>query len=111
MVSISDVRPPKGCVWLAVESIDSPGNLGTIIRTAEATGVTGIVVIGANADPYEPTAIRAGMGSLFSQRLSALLGQGIYGLGEDFRRRSCGFFAEPGCSTIGPSAADGLRRS
>ncbi len=45
--SISDVRPPKGCVWLAVESIDSPGNLGTIIRTAEATGVTGIVVIGA----------------------------------------------------------------
>lgn len=47
MVSISDVQPAKGCVWLAVESIDSPGNLGTIIRTAEATGVTGIVVIGA----------------------------------------------------------------
>ena len=43
--------------------------------------------------------------------VSALLGQGIYGLGEGFRRRSCGFFAEPGCSTIGPSAADGLRRS
>jgi len=67
--SISDVRPATGCLWLAVESIDSPGNLGTIIRTAEATGVTGIVVIGANADPYEPTAIRASMGSVFSQRL------------------------------------------
>jgi len=68
-LSIADVRPVGGCLWLAVESIDSPGNLGTIIRTAEAAGVTGILVIGANADPYEPTAIRASMGSLFSQRL------------------------------------------
>ena len=52
-----------------MESIDSPGNLGTIIRTAEATGVKGVVIIGANADPYEPAAIRASMGSLFTQRL------------------------------------------
>ena len=72
-LSIGDVRPARDSFWLAVESIDSPGNLGTIIRTAEATGATGIVVIGANvgwgADPYEPAAIRASMGSLFSQRL------------------------------------------
>jgi RNA methyltransferase, TrmH family len=68
-LSISNVRPGPDRLWLAVESIDSPGNLGTIIRTAEATGVAGIIVIGANADPYEPTAIRASMGSLFSQRL------------------------------------------
>jgi TrmH family RNA methyltransferase len=52
-----------------VESIDSPGNLGTIIRIAEATGVTGIVFLGDGADPYEPATIRASMGSLFSQKL------------------------------------------
>lgn len=67
--SIEDVRPSTRSLWLAVESIDSPGNLGTIIRTAEATGVTGLIVIGTNADPYDPTAIRASMGSLFSRKL------------------------------------------
>lgn len=68
-LSIRDVRPAPGSFWLAVESVDSPGNLGTIIRTAEATGAAGIVVIDSNADPYEPTAIRASMGSVFSHRL------------------------------------------
>jgi TrmH family RNA methyltransferase len=67
--SLSGVQPGAGSLWLAVESIDSPGNLGTIIRTAEATGVSGVVVIGANADPYEPAAVRASMGSLFSRKL------------------------------------------
>ena len=63
------VRQHPSCLWLGIESIDSPGNLGTIIRTAEATGVSGIVTLGSGADPYEPAAIRASMGSLFSQKL------------------------------------------
>ncbi len=67
---IGEVRPVRDSFWLAVESIDSPGNLGTIIRTAEATGITGIFMIGHNApDPWDPAAVRASMGSLFSQRL------------------------------------------
>jgi RNA methyltransferase, TrmH family len=61
-------RPARG-LWLAVESIDSPGNLGTILRTAEATGVAGIIFLRDDADPYDPAAIRASMGSLFSQQL------------------------------------------
>src|SRR5262249_58698645 len=66
---LSSVRPHPSCLWLGVESIDSPGNLGTIIRTAEATGVTGIMILGSGADPYEPAAIRASMGSLVSPTL------------------------------------------
>ena len=66
---LAAVRPNRDSLLLGVESIDSPGNLGTIIRTAEATGVAGIVSLGSGADPYEPAAIRASMGSLFSQRL------------------------------------------
>jgi RNA methyltransferase, TrmH family len=67
--SLGVTRPNHGSLWLAVESIDSPGNLGTIIRTAEATGVSGVILLGAVADPHEPAAIRASMGSLFSQKL------------------------------------------
>jgi TrmH family RNA methyltransferase len=68
-IPLSAVRPGTHRLWLAVESIDSPGNLGTIIRTAEATGVAGIIILGDGADPHDPAAIRASMGSLFSQRL------------------------------------------
>jgi TrmH family RNA methyltransferase len=66
---LSQTRSERNSLWLAVESIESPGNLGTIIRTAEAAGVTGIFVLGADCDPYDPATIRATMGSLFSQQL------------------------------------------
>ncbi len=67
--SLRGIQPVRNRLLLAVESIDSPGNLGTILRTAEATGVREVIVLGDGADPYEPAAIRASMGSLFSQRL------------------------------------------
>lgn len=59
----------RNSLWLAVESIESPGNLGTIIRTAEAAGVNGILILDPNCDPYDPATVRATMGSLFSQKL------------------------------------------
>jgi len=67
--SSEQIRPERNSLWLAVESIESPGNLGTIIRTAEAAGVSGIFVLGPACDPYDPAAVRATMGSLFSQKL------------------------------------------
>jgi TrmH family RNA methyltransferase len=43
-----------------------PGNLGSIIRTADAAGATGLVIVGPSVDLYDPHAVRATMGSLFS---------------------------------------------
>jgi len=68
-VPIANILPARDSYWLTVESIDSPGNLGTIIRTAEATGTAGIFIVGPHADPWDPAAVRATMGSLFSQKL------------------------------------------
>ena len=67
--SLDEVRARPNSLWLAVESMESTGNLGTIIRTAEAAGATGIFILGTDCDPYDPGAVRASMGSLFSQRL------------------------------------------
>jgi RNA methyltransferase, TrmH family len=67
--SLDEVRARPNSLWLAVESIESPGNLGTIIRTAEAAGATGIFILSADCDPYDPATVRATMGSLFSQML------------------------------------------
>jgi TrmH family RNA methyltransferase len=65
---VVDLKPAHNSLWLAVESIDLPGNLGTIIRTAEAAGVTGVFMLGPNDDPWDPVCVRASMGSLFSPK-------------------------------------------
>lgn len=62
---LEQLRATRNSLWLAVESIESPGNLGTIIRTAEAAGVNGIFILNPNCDPYDPATIRATMGSLW----------------------------------------------
>jgi RNA methyltransferase, TrmH family len=53
-------------VWLVLEGIRDPGNLGTIIRTVDAVGASGIVLVGATCDPYSRESVRATMGSIFN---------------------------------------------
>jgi len=57
-------------LWVALESVRDPGNLGTIVRTADAVGASGIVLVGACVDPYSREAVRATMGSIFSVPLA-----------------------------------------
>jgi RNA methyltransferase, TrmH family len=52
--------------WLALEEIRDPGNLGTIIRTADAVGASGIMLIGNCCDAYARETVRATMGSVFA---------------------------------------------
>jgi len=52
--------------WLALEEIRDPGNLGTILRTVDAFGVAGVILIGNCVDPFSREAIRATMGSIFA---------------------------------------------
>ncbi|MGI8826168.1 MAG: TrmH family RNA methyltransferase [Chloroflexota bacterium] len=63
------VRPGGELCWIALTGVQDPGNLGAILRTSDAVGGAGVVLIGATADPYDPGAIRASMGAIFSQRL------------------------------------------
>jgi RNA methyltransferase, TrmH family len=66
---LDDVDPEADLCWIALDGIQDPGNLGTILRTSDAIGGAGIILMGATADPYDPRALRASMGSVFSQRL------------------------------------------
>lgn len=63
---LSNIQPKQGLCWLAFTDIRSPGNLGTIMRTADAVGSAGIIFIGDDLDPFDPATIRASMGSIFS---------------------------------------------
>jgi TrmH family RNA methyltransferase len=62
--------PREGLCWLVIESIRSPGNLGTILRTAEASGVAGVIFVGHRADPFDPRVVRASMGGIFHLKLA-----------------------------------------
>ena len=63
------VDPRQGLCWLVVEWIRSPGNLGSILRTAEAVGAAGAIFLGEAADPFDPAVVRASMGGLFGLQL------------------------------------------
>jgi TrmH family RNA methyltransferase len=60
--------PPVGsdALWVVLEAARDPGNLGTIVRTVDAVGASGVVLVGASVDPYSREAVRATMGSIFS---------------------------------------------
>ncbi len=66
----TNTLPPKA-VWLVLEEIRDPGNLGTIVRTADAVGISGIILVGPCTDPYAREAVRATMGSIFNVPLAA----------------------------------------
>jgi TrmH family RNA methyltransferase len=51
--------------WLVVEQIRSAGNLGCILRTAQACGVAGVIFVGPYCDPFDPDVVRASMGGMF----------------------------------------------
>lgn len=51
-------------LWLAIEEVRSPGNLGTLLRTCLAVGARGVLVVGGDADVYDPACVRATMGAL-----------------------------------------------
>jgi RNA methyltransferase, TrmH family len=55
---------PNG-VWVALEDMRDPGNLGTIIRTADAVAASGVILVGQSCDPYSGECVRATTGSIF----------------------------------------------
>ncbi|WP_309082561.1 RNA methyltransferase [Chelativorans sp.] len=67
---LEEIRPAAGDVWVALDRVRDPGNLGTIIRTVDAVGARGVVLVGECTDPFSIETVRATMGSLFSVPLA-----------------------------------------
>lgn len=76
--SLAGLPVPPGAVFAVLHEIGNPGNLGTIIRTASAAGVAGVVLVGQATDPFDPTAVKASMGALFSVPLAQVAGAGEF---------------------------------
>ncbi len=64
--SLDELPVASDSFFVALAEAGNPGNLGTIIRTVDAVGGSAVILIGASTDPYNPTAVKASMGTLFS---------------------------------------------
>jgi RNA methyltransferase, TrmH family len=69
-ISLSDLVVRPDSVFVALHKIGNPGNLGTIIRTTDAVGGAGVILIGDTTDPYAPTSVKATMGSIFAVKVA-----------------------------------------
>ena len=58
-------------LWIVAQALRDPGNIGTILRTGDAVGAGGLILIDDCADPYSVEAVRASMGSIFTQKVAA----------------------------------------
>lgn len=56
-------------IWLVAQALRDPGNLGTMLRTGDAVGAGGLILIDDCADPFSVEAVRASMGAVFTQRI------------------------------------------
>ena len=65
----SDFKKAKNSLFVIVERIEKPGNLGAILRTCDGVGVTGVIVCEENTDIYNPNVIRASLGAVFSVKV------------------------------------------
>ena len=57
-------------IWLVAQALRDPGNLGTMLRTCDAVGAGGLILIDDCADPFSVEAVRASMGAIFTQKVA-----------------------------------------
>jgi RNA methyltransferase, TrmH family len=65
-VELADLAAGEGSLFAALHRPGNPGNVGTIVRTASAVGCAGVILIGPSADQYDPAAVKASMGAIFT---------------------------------------------
>jgi len=63
---LKDLEPGPMPLLLAVEAIEKPGNLGALLRSADAAGVCGVLVCDPNTDVYNPNVVRSSVGTIFT---------------------------------------------
>lgn len=67
--SLSRIDRNAAPIWLVAQELRDPGNLGTMLRTCDAVGAGGLILIDDCADPFSAEAVRASMGAVFTQSL------------------------------------------
>lgn len=65
-------------IWFVAQSMRDPGNLGTMLRTGDAVGAGGLILLDQSVDPFSVEAVRASMGALFTQKIVVTTGTAFF---------------------------------
>ena len=68
--SLQQIDRAGAPLWIVAQALRDPGNIGTILRTGDAVGAGGLILIDDSADPFSVEAVRASMGALFTQAIA-----------------------------------------
>ena len=68
--SLARIDRTAAPIWLVAQALRDPGNLGTMLRTCDAVGAGGLILIDDCADPFSVEAVRASMGAVFTQAIA-----------------------------------------
>lgn len=68
--ALDRIDPARAPIWLVAQAMRDPGNLGTMLRTGDAVGAGGLILLDDSVDPFSVEAVRASMGAIFTQRLA-----------------------------------------
>ena len=66
---LTDIDRNSAPIWLVAQAMRDPGNLGTMLRTGDAVGAGGLILIDDCTDPFSVEAVRASMGAIFTQKI------------------------------------------
>src|SRR4051812_14684657 len=68
--TLEQIDRSKAPLWIVAQALRDPGNIGTVLRTGDAVGAGGLILIDDSADPFSVEAVRASMGALFTQQIA-----------------------------------------
>jgi TrmH family RNA methyltransferase len=67
--ALTDIDRASAPLWIVAQALRDPGNIGTILRTGDAVGAGGLILVDDSADPFSVEAVRASMGAIFTQQV------------------------------------------
>lgn len=68
--NLAQIDRSRSPLWFVAQALRDPGNIGTILRTGDAVGAGGLILVDDSADPYSVEAARASMGAIFTQQVA-----------------------------------------
>lgn len=68
-LDLNEIKPAKNPIFLVLDGVEKPGNLGAILRIADAANITAVICCDTKTDIYNPNVIRSSVGCLFTQQI------------------------------------------
>lgn len=92
--SLSDIKPAGTSLYVIAQALEKPGNIGAILRTCDAAGVDGLLLVDAKTDLYNPNVIRASTGTVFSVPTAVADSQAVLDFLDRYKIKTCSLFPE-----------------